>query len=236
MAKKLTIGANEVIVPEKSDIQTQIEASVANNLTTTDAGKVLDARQGKVLDDKKLDKVTTPDGYAKRAYAVNFSGNPEMQYFGLGPDSNIVVQRKTGGLIRIKSGNTASRPTTSLDKGDQYFNTTTNQMEIYIGDTNHWLNQKYSNGDTLPTPASGTSHTYLVVGSGTSVGNNDLGTIEIDGMIIFQAGISNTGGSTVVVSNENGDIFITNSGGSIAQEPANLILDASSGVSLLRIA
>lgn len=45
--------------------------SVANNLTTTEEGYALDARQGKVLDDKKLDKdsvmnnlVTLSSGYA----------------------------------------------------------------------------------------------------------------------------------------------------------------------------
>ena len=53
------------------EIDADGSGSVANNLTTTVEGYVLDARQGKVLDDKKLDKAnvannltTTQEGYA----------------------------------------------------------------------------------------------------------------------------------------------------------------------------
>ena len=140
------------------------KTDIANNLTTTDAGKVLDARQGKILNDGKLDKASSGGGY--RAYVAYNDGTNAMQPISGDVVNNVLVTRRGNGFISIKSSNTASRPSTSLVVGDQYFNTTTGQMEIYIGDTNHWLNQKYSNGDTLPTPASGTSHTYLVVSSG----------------------------------------------------------------------
>lgn len=41
-----------------ADLKAAAFSAVANNLTTTAQGSVLDARQGKVLDDKKLDKAS----------------------------------------------------------------------------------------------------------------------------------------------------------------------------------
>jgi hypothetical protein len=217
MAKKLTI-----------DIQTQIEASVANNLTTTDAGKVLDARQGKALDDKKLDKVTTTTAFVQ-LYAKTTDGNQAVVNFGTGAIDNGAVQRKANGIFRLKDGNTASRPTTNLNNGDQYFNTTTNQMEIYIGDANHWLYQKYSNGDTLPTPAVGTSHTYLVVGNGVAT-DEGATFLNINGKTVYASGYS----STVIISNAGGTLFFAN--GSEHDTLANLTIDDADYLSLLRVA
>ena len=50
-------GTIEEFAADLADVSNKINISdIANNLTTTDEGKVLDARQGKVLNENKLDK------------------------------------------------------------------------------------------------------------------------------------------------------------------------------------
>lgn len=48
----LTISQQTLTADQKTQVQENIGMSVANNLTTTSSGKVLDARQGKALNDK----------------------------------------------------------------------------------------------------------------------------------------------------------------------------------------
>lgn len=228
-------NGNTLVVPLDDIISGLVATSdIANNLNTTVAGKVLDARQGKELDDKKLDKVTgvTPN---PKVYGKSIEGSQEMLNRSHLVISWVLVQRDDNGIVRMRSGNTASRPTTNLNPGDQYFNTTTNQMEIYIGDTNHWLYQKYSNGDTLPTPESGTSHTYLVVGG-------DAGTpqffISIDEEEVYMSGISTPttkSGSLVIVANVGGALYVSNIAG-FSVEVQSLQITDSDGVKLLRVA
>lgn len=114
MAKKLLIGSNEVIVPEKTDIANQISTAISG----------------------KLDKVTSTTTYVQ-LYAKTIDGNQAMVNFGTGAIDNGAVQRKSNGLFRLKDGNTASRPTTNLNAGDLYFNTELGKLEVYNG--TEWL-------------------------------------------------------------------------------------------------
>lgn len=204
-------NGNTLVVPLDDIVSGLISTSdIVDNLTTDDATKVLSAKQGKVLQDGKLDKNTSSTTYFQ-VYTktsggliafLNVVGNPVV--------NDAIMQRKNNGLFLVKSGNTASRPTTNLNNGDQYFNTDTNQMEVYIGDANHWLNQVYKDGDTLPTPASGTSHTYMVIGNGlpiTSPQSIELGSTEVYG----DTGVTN--GSSIIINNVSGNLSFYNSMG-----------------------
>lgn len=203
-------NGNTLVVPLDDIIDGLVKTSdIVDNLTTDDATKVLSAKQGKALQDGKLDKdssITT----TYRVYAKTHDGNQAMIDVGTGVNYNGLVQRDGSGIIRIRSGNKASRPTSSLVNGVQYFNTDTNQMEVYIGDANHWLNQVYKHGDTLPTPASGTSHTYMVIGNGlpiTSPQSIELGSTEVYG----DTGVTN--GSSIIINNVSGNLSFYNSMG-----------------------
>ena len=50
----LTISQQTLTAAQKSQVQSNLGMTVANNLTTTDAGSVLDARQGKILKDNRI--------------------------------------------------------------------------------------------------------------------------------------------------------------------------------------
>ena len=64
----LTISAQTLTAAEQAQVQENIGINVANNLTTTDAGYVLDARQGKTLKD-----AIVPDAYTVTAYTADLN-------------------------------------------------------------------------------------------------------------------------------------------------------------------
>jgi hypothetical protein len=213
------------------------KTAIKNNLTETAEGGVLDARQGKILNDGKLDKSTSTSGlivYTRNNTTDGFRGLTTI------PAPNLVPLFKSNGLLRTLSGNKASRPSTDLHTGDQYFNTDTNQMEIYIGDANHWLNQVYGNGDTLPTPAVGTSHTYLVVGNGVADddGNRLLYFVDlVNGNVdIYDSGDATLNGSIITISNVGGTIIVHNSSDDYKITTSLVIGDLNNTLALKRIA
>lgn len=76
-------------------LEGQAVGSIANNLTTTDEGYALDARQGKVLDDKKLDKSkvannlkTIEEGWALDARQGKWLDENKVGYSDIANDLN----------------------------------------------------------------------------------------------------------------------------------------------------
>jgi hypothetical protein len=65
----LTISEQTLTSTQKTQVQANLGLVIANDLTTTDAGKVLDARQGKLLNDKIATSaltLTASTGFSKR--------------------------------------------------------------------------------------------------------------------------------------------------------------------------
>ena len=89
----------------------------------------------------------------------------------------------------------------------------------------------YSNTDTLPTPAVGAVHTYIVVQ--TVVSDEGMLGLTLGLSNVFAQGTTNIGGTIITVSNKAGVIYVNNSNGANVT-PANLII-SSDYVSLLRL-
>ena len=89
----------------------------------------------------------------------------------------------------------------------------------------------YSNTDTLPTPAVGEVHTYIVVQ--TTVSDEGMLGLSLGASNLFAQGTTNISGTIITVSNKSGDIYVNNSNG-VNVTPANLIIN-SDYVSLLRL-
>lgn len=70
-----------------------VDADIINDVTTGGVDKVLSAEQGKVLDDKKVDKITTPDS----VYVTE--GSKPLSEFVV--DADIVNDRVTGGVDKV---------------------------------------------------------------------------------------------------------------------------------------
>ena len=69
LAKKTAKGI-EPSAANSEHWHSMFDLDIANNLTTTDGGKVLDARQGKILDERKQDRIReTVTLAAKSSYA-----------------------------------------------------------------------------------------------------------------------------------------------------------------------
>lgn len=231
-------NGNTLVVPLDDIIDGLVKTSdIVDNLTTDDATKVLSAKQGKVLQDGKLDKITTT-GTGTRAYGYNNLGD-QVSFFvgdGFSVINGEIPKRDNQGFVRPKIGNAASRPTTGLGNGAQYFNTDTKQMEVYIGDANHWLNQVYKNGDTLPTPASGTSHTYMVIGSGVA-SNDGSRTIYLgEDNEIYVSGSGAINDSIITINNVGGLIYAYNVAGTVKSISSLVVItDTGNELALKRI-
>lgn len=72
-----------------------VDADIINDVTTGGVDKVLSAEQGKVLEEKKVDKVTTPDS----VYVTE--GSKPLSEFVV--DADIVNDRVTGGVDKVLS-------------------------------------------------------------------------------------------------------------------------------------
>lgn len=70
-----------------------VDADIINDVTTGGVDKVLSAEQGKVLEEKKVDKVTTPDS----VYVTE--GSKPLSEFVV--DADIVNDRVTGGVDKV---------------------------------------------------------------------------------------------------------------------------------------
>ena len=89
----------------------------------------------------------------------------------------------------------------------------------------------YSNTDTLPTPAVGAVHTYIVVQ--TVVSDEGMLDLALGGTNMFAASTTNIGGTIITIGNYGGVIHAANSNG-YSGTPANLVIN-STYVSLLRL-
>jgi len=89
----------------------------------------------------------------------------------------------------------------------------------------------YSNTDTLPTPAVGAVHTYIVVQ--TVVSDEGMLGLTLGATNMFAASTTNIGGTIITVGNFGGVIHASNSNG-YSGTPANLVVN-STYVSLLRL-
>jgi len=89
----------------------------------------------------------------------------------------------------------------------------------------------YSNTDTLPTPAVGEVHTYIVVQ--TVVSDEGMLGLALGATNMFAASTTNIGGTIITVGNFGGVIHAANSNG-YSGTPANLVVN-STYVSLLRL-
>ena len=89
----------------------------------------------------------------------------------------------------------------------------------------------YSNTDTLPTPAVGAVHTYIVVQ--TVVSDEGMLGLALGATNMFAQGTTNIGGTIITIGNFGGDIHANNSNGYFGTL-ASLVIN-SSYVSLLRL-
>lgn len=80
----LTISQQTLTAAQKSQVQQNLGLSIANNLTTSTAGSVLDARQGKLLKDKTVDMIRS-DTYSATQFSIP----------NVAPGSIIVAVRST---------------------------------------------------------------------------------------------------------------------------------------------
>lgn len=125
-------------------------SDIVDNLTSTDTNKPLSANQGKVLDEKKLDKDTSVTTYNKVLVKLA-NGNPATADLSNIPSGGHVVQRLSNGAIRNMAGNLASRPTTNLFAGVEYFNTDTGKLEVYNGTSWVAYQENLVSGDNIKT-------------------------------------------------------------------------------------
>jgi hypothetical protein len=89
----------------------------------------------------------------------------------------------------------------------------------------------YISGDTLPTPAVGAVHTYIVVQ--TVVSDEGMLGLALGATNMFAASTTNIGGTIITIGNYGGVIHAANSNG-YSGTPANLVIN-STYVSLLRL-
>lgn len=89
----------------------------------------------------------------------------------------------------------------------------------------------YSDTDTLPTPAVGEVHTYIVVQ--TVVSDEGMLGLSLGSTNMFSASTTNIGGTIITIGNFGGVIHAANSNG-YSGTPANLVVN-STYVSLLRL-
>ena len=78
-----------------------ISISIVDDLTTDDATKVLSAKQGKVLQDTKVSKVTTA---GISAYTKNGTTQSTMNIDNTAPTASTLVQRDANGRIKASAG------------------------------------------------------------------------------------------------------------------------------------
>ena len=103
----LTLENGNTIAISVSDLVSGLipTSDIVDNLTTNNASKVLSAKQGKVLNDNKLDKLAS--SYHNCVYGHNSSGNEVSYDIDSAVRSNAIALRDSGGRVRTDtpSGN-----------------------------------------------------------------------------------------------------------------------------------
>lgn len=102
-----------------------------------------------------------------------------------------------------------------LAPGGFYIHTDNDNSKLVINGesySHHTFGKQYLQGDTLPTPADGTSDTYMITGSGLATDEGVLGG-TIRGQSVYSVA-STRHGNMINISRKEGTIYIYNIGGS----------------------
>ncbi len=75
------------------------KSDVANNLTTTASGKALDARQGKILNDKINNKTSIFIRKGGSSFSVNWTNENDVMYLDFYIDSTRVARVKANSVL-----------------------------------------------------------------------------------------------------------------------------------------